>query len=54
MVSDKMPSSSKQTTTANQTVNVEPVTPPASKWKRKATTPAKDPQGFSVWDTSDD
>ena len=54
MVPDKMLSSSKQTSAANQLVNVEPVTPPASMGKRKASTPAKDPQGFSGWDTSDD
>ena len=51
---DNMPSSSRQPTATNQTVDAEPVTPPAWMGKRKATTPVKDPQGLSGWDTSDD
>ena len=54
LVPDNVPSSSRNTTVAKQTVAAEPVTPPAAMGKRKASTPAKDRQGFGGWDTSDE
>ena len=51
---DDMPTSSRQPAATNQTVDAEPVTPPAPMGKRKATTPVQDPQGLNGWDTCDD